>query len=79
MLIVMNQDLQKLVDRLTNEIFHKERYNAAPSMDRIKATMAAVNKYTGKNDLTNKTKDSGRCDKCGALTWPDGKEFDYTP
>ena len=23
--------------------------------------------------------DSGRCPMCGAFTWPDGKEFDYTP
>ena len=23
--------------------------------------------------------DSGECPLCGALTWPDGKQFDYTP
>lgn len=38
--------------------------------------MKEIDRLLGYGD--NNT-DSGKCPKCGALTWPDGAEFDYTP
>ena len=49
----MNQELHRLLERLSSEIFHEENYNAIPSMERIKAAMAAVNKFVGKSNLTS--------------------------
>lgn len=30
-------------------------------------------------DMIEPSEDNGKCPVCGALTWPDGVEFDYTP
>ena len=46
------QELHRLLERLSQEIFHEENYNAIPSMERIKAAMAALNEYAGKRHLT---------------------------
>lgn len=53
--IIMNQELTDLLDTLSKEIFHEENYNVVPSMERIKATMATVNEYVRKSNLTSQS------------------------
>ena len=51
----MNQELHRLLETLSGEIFHEENYNAIPSMERIKVAMVAVNKHVGSLETTKLT------------------------
>lgn len=56
----MDKELINLLKRLSEEIFHAENFRAVPSAKRIKAAMAAVNRYTSCN-LTSRASGRANC------------------
>lgn len=57
----MAEELESLLHRLSNEIFHEENFHATPSVKRIKAAMAEVNRYIGRNLITESSRSDNAC------------------